>query len=80
MTASVWWAKVLRFLSGREGIERKTESYTLEPLELPDIEPPDRSYGDGRDGEKQHLERKRREHDREIARLRAIAQSRTRGS
>lgn len=80
MTVSVWWAKVLRFLSGRDGIERKIGDHELQPIELPDIEPIDRAYAsaDGRTGEKEHLERKRREHEREIARLRAIAQSRAR--
>lgn len=75
MTFDKWFARIGRFLSGRAGIERWHSPTEVPNVELPEIEAPDRvSSVDGK--EQAHLERKRRETDIELARLRAIAQNR----
>jgi hypothetical protein len=49
----------------------------LPPVQLPDIEPPPLVVRSSSD-DKEHLERRRREHDLQLARLRAIARVRHR--
>jgi hypothetical protein len=78
MTLRVWLVRLGRFLSGRAGLEHQSPRPEIPPIELPDIAPArGRPTPDGR--EKEHLERKKAEHDRELARLRAIVRARSTG-
>ena len=72
MTLDKWLANLVCFLSGRTGLDRRIVPPEKPKVDLPEIEPPGRVVTrDGKD--KAHLEQKRREHDIELARLRAIA-------
>lgn len=76
MTFTKWLAWARRFLSGREGLERQNPPPKPPIVELPEIESPHRPAAPLNGKEREHLERKRTEHDMELERLRAIALAR----
>lgn len=75
MTLKLWWDKLKHVLSGRAAIDRHYEAGEITPVDLPTIDPPLKAPPvDGAD--KERLTQRQREHDVQLARLRAIARAR----
>lgn len=77
MSLNRWVTALVRFLSGREGADRQVTRPKVTPIELPEIEPPHQAASpDGRVREKAYLDKGNADRERELMRLRALAQAR----
>lgn len=78
MTLSTWLHALLRVLSGRAALYDRLEPLELPSLDLPPLAPPVDGASHPRTSAAEHeqLERKIREHEEQLAKLRLIARTR----